>query len=160
MALDDDIRILERAPVIGEIGHDPLRLLAFSAERRTLRTNDVLFRKGERADGGFIIASGTVRLGGEGEPIRRAGPVSLIGEIALLSPVTRPVSAVAESPVKALFISRALFKRVLTEFPGIAVMLREHLLGRMEAESEALARVRASLEALDRIDLRPNRPAS
>ncbi len=149
MALDDDIRILERAPMIGEIGHDPLRLLAFSAERRTMRTNEVLFRKGDRADGGFVIASGTVRLGGDGEPIRRAGGVSLIGEIALLCPVIRPVGAVAETPVKALFISRALFRRVLTEFPGIAIMLRERLLGKLEAENDALTKVRVALDGLD-----------
>ncbi|GGE28728.1 cyclic nucleotide-binding protein [Agaricicola taiwanensis] len=149
MALDDDIRVLERAPMLGEIGHDPLRLLAFSAERRTLRGGEVLFRKGDRADGGFVIASGTVRLGGDGEPERRAGAVSLIGEIALLCPVTRPVSAVAETSVKSLFISRSLFRRVLTEFPSIAVMLRERMLGKLEAEGDALKRLSATLDALD-----------
>jgi CRP-like cAMP-binding protein len=149
MALDDDIRVLERAPLLGEIGHDPLRLLAFSAERRTLRGGETLFRKGDKADGGFVIASGTVLLGGDGDPERRAGAVSLIGEIALLCPVTRPVGAVAETSVKALFISRSLFRRVLTEFPDIAIMLRERMLGKLEAEGEAMNRLRASLDALD-----------
>lgn len=149
MALDDDIRVLERAPMLSEIGHDPLRLLAFSAERRTLRGGEVMFRKGDKADGGFVIASGTVLLGGEGEPVRRAGAVSLIGEIALLCPVTRPVGAVAETPVKALFISRSLFRRVLTEFPGIAVMLRERMLGKLEAEGDAMRRLSNMLDALE-----------
>lgn len=148
MALDDDIRMLERAPVIGSIGHDPLRLLAFSAERREYKLNDTIFEQGARADGGFVISRGDVLLTGEGVRERVVTPVALLGELALVCALTRPVTAIAQGRVQALFVPRSLFRRVLTEFPGIAINLREILLTKLESENASLSRVRATLEQL------------
>ncbi len=150
MALEEDIRVLERAPVIGEIGHDPLRLLAFSCERRTLSPGDALFGQGDVSDGGFVLARGRlVMIDRKSDRERIVEPIALIGELAMLTPITRPVSAVARDEVQVLAISRALFGRVLAEFPGIAMAMRERLLGRLEAEMTALDRVRNTLNGLD-----------
>ena len=52
MALDDDIAILSQAPLFNLLERDALRLVAFASESRSLRAGDVLFRKGDRSDGG------------------------------------------------------------------------------------------------------------
>ncbi len=51
MALEDDIAALSRAPLFGQLEMDAMRLIAFAAESRNLKAGEVLFRKGERADG-------------------------------------------------------------------------------------------------------------
>ncbi|MFD0938170.1 cyclic nucleotide-binding protein, partial [Methylobacterium trifolii] len=73
MGLDDDIAILAAAPLFGFFERDALRLLTFAAERRSLGEGDLLFARGDPADGGFVVMSGTIRL----EPrIAGGGPVT------------------------------------------------------------------------------------
>lgn len=150
MALEDDIRALERAPLIGEIGRDALRLLAFSAETRRLAQDEILFRKGDRADGAYVIVRGEVAfLTDEGVSIRRVGPGALIGEISLIVEGERAFTARAENPTAVILLSRTVFRRMLEEFPEIVTALQIRLGERLRADQEALARVQGHLGALD-----------
>ena len=62
MALEDDIAILSQAPLFNLLDRDALRLVAFAAENRTLRAGDMLFRKGDRSDGGYVVSRGAIAL--------------------------------------------------------------------------------------------------
>jgi CRP-like cAMP-binding protein len=109
---------------------EALRLIAFSGETRMFRANDVLFRQGEPADGGFVLMVGTIAVesAGLGRPQPQVvGPGTLIGERALFSAMPRPSTAVAREPATVLKITRRLFYRVLTEFPGSAQRVRSAL---------------------------------
>ncbi len=130
MTLEQDIRRLSAIPLFSELGPEALRLLAFSGETRMFRTGDVLFRRGETGDGGFIVMVGAVALdsSGEGRPARQiVGPGGLIGERALISALPRPATAIAREPTTVLKITRRLFHRVLTEFPESAERIRKTL---------------------------------
>ena len=59
--------------------------------RRAFEAGDVLFRKGDRADEVFYIASGRVRIEEAG---RILGPGELIGEIGLFAPEHRRTQSV------------------------------------------------------------------
>lgn len=145
MALDDDIRRLARIPLLAELEVDALRLIAFSAEARILRAGDVLFRAGEPSDSGYFIMSGRIAITpeeGEG-PARIMGPDALIGEIALLAPSKRPVTAVAREPTTVLKISRPLFHRVLSEFPSSAARVRSLISARLVAFAKELEEARS-----------------
>lgn len=133
MALADDIRRLARIPLLAQMDEDALRLIAFSAEARILRKGDMLFQKGEASDAGFIVVAGSVMLDiDEGRtPPRVAGPDSLIGEIALIAPSTRPSTATARETTTVLRISRTLFHRVLDEHPEYAVRIRDVITRRL-----------------------------
>jgi CRP-like cAMP-binding protein len=150
MALDDDIRALERTPLIGQIGREPLRLLAFSSEARRLVEGETLFERGTVADGAFVVIRGQVRLtrpgGGAGQVV---GPGALLGELALLTETVRPTTAVAAVPSLVLAISRTLFGRVLEEYPEIVVAVRAHLVKRLRADQAELTRIRHALLTLD-----------
>ena len=127
MSLEDDISIMSQIPVFAAIGDDARRLIAFSAETRMLRAGDVLFRRGDISDGGYILVSGTVFLDASdtGSPATEViSPYTLIGEMALLSDTERPATAVARQPATVLKISRVLFHRVLKEYPESAARLR------------------------------------
>lgn len=125
MSLEQDIRRLAGIPRLALLGTEPLRLIAFSAETRLFRADDVLFRRGETADGGFVLLSGSVALDGPREDeFQVVGPGALIGERAMVAEGLRPVTATAREAVTVLKITRRLFYRVLSEFPGSAERLR------------------------------------
>lgn len=127
MALQDDVRNLAANPTLGELEPDALRLIAFSAETRILRSGDVLFRAGEPSDGGFVVLSGGIELiDGRESPVV-VGPPTLIGDSALICETARPCTAVASEPSSVLKISRTLFHRVLSEHPQSATRLRRSL---------------------------------
>jgi CRP-like cAMP-binding protein len=152
VALDSDITLLARAPLLGLLERDALRLLAFAAETRHLRRGDVLFRKGDRSDGAYVVSSGEVALESEDEgsdDALVAGPGSLIGQVALFTRIRRPATATAREASTVLRISPTVMRRVLEEFPDVAVTLHTALAQDLRTITTGLDAVRGKLDALD-----------
>lgn len=146
MALDDDIRILSGVGLFGELTDEQLRLLAFGAEPVRFSAGQEIFREGAAADYAYVVASGRVVLyrdaGGEAVALSRLGEGAILGEMALLVPGERLTYAAAETDVTAMRLSRALFRRVLEEYPEAAAALHARMMHDLEAflkEIESLA---------------------
>jgi CRP-like cAMP-binding protein len=151
MALDDTIALLRSAPLIGLFDPDALRLLAFSAETRRLRAGEILFRSGERSDGGYVVASGSIGVAARpDEPELLFGPGSVIGQLALFARIERPATATAREPGEVLRISPTLMRRVLAEFPGAASGLHDALAADLAGLTADLTRVGDRLLAIGR----------
>ncbi len=149
MAIDDDIAVLAAAPLFRFFGRDALRLLSFAAERRDLAADEILFRRGEPTDGGFVVVSGRVVLvpqAAGAEPVG-AGRAALIGQMALFVRGERPGEARASEPSTVLRITPALMRRVLEEFPGAAAAIHDALAADLADLSDGLERVRGLLSA-------------
>jgi CRP-like cAMP-binding protein len=128
MGLEDDIGKLARVPAFAVIEPEALRLIAFSAETRILRAGDVLFRRDEISNDGFVVLAGSIAMDASGDgavTARIVRPPGLIGDLALLTQTRRPATAIAREPSTVLRISRLLFRRVLDEFPDSAERLRQ-----------------------------------
>lgn len=125
MALEDDLRNLARNPTLAVLEPDALRRLALAATSRTLSDGDILFRRDEPSDGGFLLCSGSIALdpSGYNSAARVVYPPALIGDMALITPTRRPATAVAREPSRLLEIPRALFQRTLSESPKSAERL-------------------------------------
>lgn len=152
MALDDDIALLSRQPLLGLMERDALRLVAFSAERRTLRAGDVLFRAGDPADGALLVISGAIALQAEddGRPADDiVGAGALIGELAMFSAVTRPVTAIVREPAQVMRLSRSVMRRVLGEFPDSAQAVATEIGERLRGFVGELGQVQRALRAID-----------
>lgn len=150
MALDDDIATLGRAPLLSLLDRDALRLLAFAAEHRRLRAGDVLFRAGDRADGGYVVTRGVIDLlDAAGTPVFAAEPGALIGRHALFVRGQRAATAMARVESGAMRISISLMRRVLEEFPQAAVAMREEIAADLTDLTARLAVVGERLLALD-----------
>ncbi|MDR7035461.1 MULTISPECIES: cyclic nucleotide-binding domain-containing protein [Methylobacterium] len=150
MALDDDIAILGAAPLFGLMGRDALRLLTFAAERRSLAAGDLLFARGEPADGGFVVMSGVIELAPRvpgAEPVA-AGRSALIGQLALFLRGERPSEARAAAPAEVMRITPTLMRRVLEEFPDAAAAIEGTLAEELGGLMQGLEQVRARLDAL------------
>ncbi len=115
MGLEDDVGLLARIPAFAAIEPEALRLIAFSAETRVLRAGDVLFRRDEISNGGFVVLAGSIAMDASGDgaaPARIVRPPGLIGDLALVTQTRRPATAIAREPSTVLRISRQLFHRV------------------------------------------------
>jgi CRP-like cAMP-binding protein len=151
MALEDDIAFFTSHPLLGAMQHEALRLVAFSADRRSFRAGDILARRGEKAETAFLIISGTLALDehDDGRPsVTLLGEGALCGELALFAATERPATVIAREPVVVLVIRREVMARVLAEFPASAHAVHGVITQRLQGLNAALAPVRA---ALDRI---------
>ncbi|MBY6242405.1 cyclic nucleotide-binding domain-containing protein [Methylosinus sp. Sm6] len=142
MALEDDIANLRRIALFEDFETEALRLLVFGSETKLLRAGDALFRRGEPSDGGYILTGGSIALekrddGRPAEKILR--PVTLIGETALIAETIRPITALAREPATTLKITRALFHRLLEEYPATAARVRQRLADRLVQLARDLA---------------------
>jgi CRP-like cAMP-binding protein len=155
MSLDGDISLLGRVPLFSELNGEQVRLLAFSAGHRELRTDEVLFREGEKAASGFVVASGELVISrGEGSAKKALATCetgSLVGEIALFIETKRPGTATATRLTDVLEINRSLMTRMLNEYPHVALRLRAALAERLSATVSELDRVRTALGRVDRL---------
>jgi len=149
MSLEDDIAFFEQVPTLAVLGKNALRVLAIGAETRSLPSGAVLFYAGELADGGYVIQQGSILLEPgtptEGEEIT-LGPGALIGELALLTDMVSPATAIAKEPTVLIRISRNLFKKMLEGYPASAKKLHDIMAGRLDDWTRELDSVRNSLE--------------
>ena len=146
MALEQDIGRLARTRPFDLLPRDALKLIAFSAQRKTYPAGRPLFDQGEHADCAYFLLSGAVTLTsyGKGEPKERhVGAGTLIGEMALFAALDRPASAKTSEETVALRIPRELMMRVLSEYPREAASIRASLAQRtrqLTAEFDAVRR--------------------
>ncbi len=154
MSLDSDIALLKRVPLFADLPTEPIRLLAFSAGRRELAADQILFREGDPANSGFVVASGGIQITAGAKTKRKvvasceAG--SLVGELALLIETKRPGTAIAMTACELLEIDRTLILRMLNEFPRVAVDWRATMSERLIATVGELGRVRTTLQDMDK----------
>jgi len=147
MAIDDDISFLERVPTLSLLGRQALRILAIGAETRYIHSGEVLFKRGDEADGAYVIQEGRFNLSSKDGRVLTVGPCTLLGEVALFSETRRPATARALEPSTVLRIPRFLFVRMLDSFPEAARKLREILAARLDQATREISNVRAVLDA-------------
>lgn len=150
MSLDSDIALLKRVPLFAELPTEQIRLLAFSAVRLDLAADQVLFREGARANSGFVVSSGGIRLtvGPRRRQVADCEAGALIGELALLIETKRPATATAMVASQVLELDRKLILRMLSEYPQVALKWRETMSERLLATVTDLGRVRAALKEI------------
>ena len=153
MAIEDDISFFERVPTLGLLGRAALRILAIGAESRYVHRGEVLFTAGELADSGFVVQEGAFKLAAQESDGGRTlivGPGTLLGELAMLTETTRPVTATALEPSTVLRIPRSLFIKMLEGYPDAATRLRDTLAHRSDEWDRDINYVRTALDTQER----------
>jgi CRP-like cAMP-binding protein len=149
MSIDDDVVLLERVPTLRLLGAEALRVLAIGAEQQQFARGSILFRAGDEADAGYVVQEGAFRLhvedGGEREVIAERG--ALIGELALIVPMSRPATAIAMEYSMLIRIPRTLFLRVLDSDPAAARRLRDELASRTRRATSDILMASARLNS-------------
>lgn len=131
MSLEDDIRIIASVSLFEALSTEQLRLLAFGAERITLAPGRELYREGQNAECGYVVVSGEIDLFRDTlrgrKIIKRVGPGTLLGELALITETQRLSGAFAPEDALVIRINRSLFRRMLEEYPETAATLHARL---------------------------------
>jgi CRP-like cAMP-binding protein len=70
----------------------------------------------------------------------------LIGELALITELVVPATAIAREPTTLTRLSRNLFQKMLEGYPSAAEKLRDVLAARLNTASKELSVVRKKLE--------------
>lgn len=131
MALDDDIRALSGIRLFRSLTPEQLRLLAFGAENIHLPAGRDLFREETAADCSYIVVRGRLAtfrtVGGERVVAGMVRPGQVLDEMALIVDVRRSVGAYADIDTDVLRLNRTLFRRILEEYPDVAVALHQQI---------------------------------
>jgi CRP-like cAMP-binding protein len=150
MTIEDDIAFLERVPSLAILGRDALRILAIGAESRYVHGGEVLFTVGDPADAGYVIQDGSFTLKTDNTESSAAEMTAtrgaLLGELALLTETTRPVTATAAEPSTVIRVPRSLFLKMLEGFPDAARRLRDYIATRTDQAAADMITVRTTLD--------------
>jgi CRP-like cAMP-binding protein len=150
MTIEDDIAFLERVPSFAILGRDALRILAIGAESRYVHGGEVLFTVGDPADAGYVIQDGSFTLKTDNTESSAAEMTvtrgALLGELALLTETTRPVTATAAEPSTVIRVPRSLFLKMLEGFPDAAGRLRDYIATRTNQAAADMITVRTTLD--------------
>ena len=154
MAIDDDIKVLERVPTLAVLGREALRILAIGAETRYVHSGEVLFSTGDPADASYLIQKGSFNLQ-ESASAGTTPPVvaqsgTLLGEFAMLAETARPMTAIAAEPSTVLRIPRSLFLKMLEGFPDAASRLRDYIAARANRTAEDMRKITGVLDPRSR----------
>lgn len=123
-------RILEQVPLLASLSAQQLDTLAELAEVCEFQPGEALIKEGDVGDCFYILEQGTVvvtkQLANMELVIARRGPGSLLGEMALVEDTVRSATVQAETPVRALRISREGFDHMLSSNLNVAMdVIRE-----------------------------------
>lgn len=141
-----DTALFTSSPLFARIRPADIDALVRTAQRRTFRPWEVLFRRGDDGDGVFAIISGQVCVfadtaGGDEAIIAVRGPGEVIGEMALLDHLPRSANARAQTEVEAAWVSREQFEAWLTAHPAAAREMLTALAQRLREATDQLAEV-------------------
>lgn len=148
MLLFNTSNLLSQIPFFAAMNSDAIQQIAFSGDRLVFDPGDLIFEAGQKSEGGHLVLAGRVDLflpRRLDTPIHTVAAGGLIGELALLTPTERPVSAIAACACTTLKITRGAVWRVLYEFPDSAEALRREVVGRVRLLLNELASPHESL---------------
>lgn len=149
MALDDDIRLLSGVALFQSLAEEHLRLLAFGAEKMTLRSGETLYLEGEPALCAYIVMSGRIEIyrerDGDHFKLTDAGPGAVLGELAVIAPTRRLSNAMAAVESRVMAIERKSFRRILEEYPELPEQLQRRLALEFQSMVEKLEKLSAKL---------------
>jgi CRP-like cAMP-binding protein len=150
MALDDDIRVLSGVRLFEGLAHEQLRLLAFGAETIRLSAGRDLYREDTIADCAYIVVRGRIvlyrTLNDQRVQLTEAGPGAVLDEMALIVHLRRDNGAYAGDDSEVMRLNRTLFRRVLEEYPEVALMLRDRIAAQFTRMADQIARLRTRFE--------------
>lgn len=153
MTIEDDIKFLERVPLLRLVGRAGLRIVAIGSEIRYVHGGEVLFHKGAHSDSAYVVQEGAFSLSADPEAGTRdyvAGPGTLLADMALMTETTHGMTATAVEPATVVRIPRTLFLKMLEGYPDAARRLHDHIATRTDRSTRDLIAVRERLAARDR----------
>lgn len=146
MSIEDDVKFLERVPLLRLVGRAGLRIVAIGADQRYVHGGEILFERNTPADSAFVVQEGAFTLTDDSAAAPfTAGPGTLLAEMALMAETVYGVTAAAATPSTVVRIPRSLFLKTLEGYPDAARRLRDQIAIRAEESARELMKIHATL---------------
>jgi len=154
MSLDSDVDVLARISFFEGFAYEHLKLIAFSAESRSLPEKLLLYDEGQLLHSAYIILSGALagehKIKGSGKVLRRdIGAGVILGARALILDTRAAESVRVTDRARVLQLRKVMFRRLLQEYPEIAATLRARLARSMVQMADDLAGVGRRIAAME-----------
>ena len=154
LSLDADIDMLRHVPFFEGFSGEHLRLIACSAESRSLPEKLLLYEEAQLLHSAYVVVSGTMRgerKATKGQPAqeRRIEPGQLLGARTLILDMRADESVRVVTRARVLQIRKTMFRRLLQEYPEIATTLRARYARNLVSASAAFADVARRLSGFD-----------
>lgn len=129
MSLARTLAVMRNAPFLGVLGDEALKLLAFGSDPINLKPRETLFEAGDDAEGAILVLGGQLRLIPEADHVgpRVYSVGGLVDELALVVPINRSATAIAQTSCEVIPLARAQMLRILNEYPQAADRLRTRI---------------------------------
>ncbi len=129
---ESDVDVLRRIPFFEGFSDAHLKLIAFSAESRSLPEKLLVYDAGQLLHSAYVVLSGALRgqrKDKETEAVesRVIGPGMMLAERSLILDIRADELIRVESRARVLQIRKVMFRRLMQENPQIALTLRSRL---------------------------------
>lgn len=137
--------LLARVPAFAALGPRELARVAAVSVPRSFDAGQVIFREGDASDTCYIVRQGharAIRAHGDGRTLTLAhfGPGDIFGELAMFDDERRSATVETLDRVDAVAVLGADMRRLLREYPDLAVKLVIALGRRLREANERIAR--------------------
>ncbi len=124
----DKTACLRHGLIFENLTAEQLNKLSAIAVERSYGKGDVLFSEGKRADGFFVVCAGRVKVfkvsfDGREQILHLFDAGNILGEVPVFAGGAYPAHAEALTDVRALFIPREGFIRLIQEESGLALTM-------------------------------------
>lgn len=140
MIVKEIINILKKTNIFSDLDDAQLSTLAFSGNKMTFATGDLIVKTGEKEPRCIIITEGKAFIQKKSGPIELK-PGSVIGLLSLINQTKPKDAIIAGGKGSALIINEELFNNMVNEFPEFAILIRNQLSKNLSSEVESLENI-------------------
>ena len=116
---------------------------------RRLDAGEYLYRRGDKADGGFAVIRGRLRMLGQDGKAREVGKGTLVGEEGLVADVERSDSALALRDSVVVEVPRDTFLSLIETFPKVVASVLANLMKQRAGLKRSTRRTATTILAPD-----------
>ena len=140
MIVKEIINILKKTNIFSDLDDAQLSTLAFSGNKMTFATGDLIVKTGEKEPRCIIITEGKAFIQKKSGPIELK-PGSVIGLLSLINQTKPKDAIIAGGKGSALIINEELFNNMVNEFPEFAILIRNQLSKNLSSEVQSLENI-------------------
>lgn len=140
MIVKDIKNILKKISIFNVLDESQLSAIAFSGNKITFTTGDLIVKTGEEGPKCVIIIEGKAYIQKKSGPIELK-PGSVIGLLSLINQTKPKDAIIAGGKGSALIIDEELFNNIVNEFPEFSVIIRNQLIKKLTSNVQIIENI-------------------
>jgi len=140
MIVKEIINILKETLIFSNLDDSQLSTLAFSADKISFKTGDLIIKTGEEEPKCVIITEGKAFIQKKSGPIALK-PGNVVGLLSLINQTKPKDAIIGGGKGSALIINGELFNNLVNEFPEFTLLIRNQLIENLTSEVQSIENI-------------------